>query len=488
MRMLSRDDRAISLLVHDGDRTHVARVFEPTADPAAVEQELAVLEQVTTAPPALRHHVVGLHDLFTLADGRVVALLEHVTGCALGDLLRRGAPTLALGEAVTVLAPLLQAVDAAHELGLVGLPTTAASIRFSATGAPVIVDVGSARPTPVLPTRFRAVEQGYLDDRRALHALTLRVASALSSADAAVLEAALTAGGAHPELLPTAAALFDLAAPMPIRLAERPVAPPLGEPDPVIVASVVDPPRAESDTADAPAGPAPGGLGRAIGASLRALALPAGVVEQAERVIAAAETGAARLRAMASGRMVLPRLRPRFLIAGVGGLGALLLATALAVGSADRPQASASGVAGPTDTESLRSAPPPSMPRTAVSDLPESLVHPEPDEWPGLVEELIHRWVACARAPAAESPVVAASSPCDRVAHAGSTALALLRSPDPRHDVLAQWVRGGGETVVVERMGGAVLVDLVASPEQTTAASLLLVRSEAGWRVRDVRL
>jgi len=36
-------------------------------------------------------------------------------------------------------------------------------------------------------------------------------------------------------------------------------------------------------------------------------------------------------------------------------------------------------------------------------------------------------------------------------------------------------------------MGGAVLVDLVASgPGGTTAASLLVMRSEAGWRIRDV--
>jgi hypothetical protein len=85
---------------------------------------------------------------------------------------------------------------------------------------------------------------------------------------------------------------------------------------------------------------------------------------------------------------------------------------------------------------------------------------------------------------------------------------------DTRHSTLESWQAQGGEVVVVERMGGAALIDLVlptasasetsmnaptssataspatASPATespaTTAASLLVVRSEAGWRVRDV--
>jgi hypothetical protein len=38
--------------------------------------------------------------------------------------------------------------------------------------------------------------------------------------------------------------------------------------------------------------------------------------------------------------------------------------------------------------------------------------------------------------------------------------------------------------VVIDRHGGAVVVDLVDG--ETTTASLLLLRSEAGWRVRAV--
>jgi hypothetical protein len=56
--------------------------------------------------------------------------------------------------------------------------------------------------------------------------------------------------------------------------------------------------------------------------------------------------------------------------------------------------------------------------------------------------------------------------------------------------LLQRWHEGARDAVVAENMGGAVLIDLVGTTavttSTTTTASLLLVRSEAGWRVRDV--
>ena len=70
------------------------------------------------------------------------------------------------------------------------------------------------------------------------------------------------------------------------------------------------------------------------------------------------------------------------------------------------------------------------------------------------------------------------------VVHDGSAAELLIMTEDPRHELLERWSALSGDAVVVERMGAAVLIDLVTAG--TTTASLLVVRSEAGWRVRDV--
>jgi hypothetical protein len=68
---------------------------------------------------------------------------------------------------------------------------------------------------------------------------------------------------------------------------------------------------------------------------------------------------------------------------------------------------------------------------------------------------------------------------------AGSSAEVALHERDERWTLaLESWTAGAAELVVVERMGAAVLIDLIA--EEATMASLLVMRSEAGWRLRDV--
>jgi hypothetical protein len=126
---------------------------------------------------------------------------------------------------------------------------------------------------------------------------------------------------------------------------------------------------------------------------------------------------------------------------------------------------------------------------------PESLLNPSPEEWPAVTDELIDRWLECHAA--LTSPDARPAEDCaSEIVHAGSAAAALIGDDDPRHEVLRRWHEQGGESVVMERMGGAALIDLLVpisadradsvTPAPTTAASLLVVRSEAGWRVRDV--
>lgn len=513
--MLAHDDRALTLLVHGEGHSRVARVFAPTIDPVIVEQELAVLECVASGSAALRHHVVALDDLFTLADGRVVALLEPVTGCGLGDVVRRGSGTLEVGEAITVLAPLFQAVTAGHERGLTGLPMTPSRIRFTPTGAPVVVSVEGARLTPPLPVHYRAIEADYRNDWRALAALAQEVVHAVRPDAASALQAMVAAWG--PELDPTTAAaeLFDLATPIPLRFEERAVRAEAAEPS--ASTHLLDVAGAHPRAASEPSTPAPSS--GVVTSTLRALAVPESVIHAVERaravVIGGAMTGRAAVVAWAAKRRgSIPhrrRLRPQYVLTGAAGAGSLLLAASLGMATPDRADSTGSSFAESAAAEAsggqTSAAEPtdgrfPPSPVVADSDAPERLVHPDPDEWALVVGAVVDRWVACRAAIEFKPDGGAPGGTCDVVVHVGSAAEDLLAVDDDRHAVLANWIVTGGSAVVVERMGGAVLIDLVVAPDDssgsawpgdeaaaaTTAASLLLVRSEAGWRVRDVRL
>ncbi len=517
VRMLAQDDQAVSALVHADGRSHVARVFAPTADPAAIEQELAVHDLLATAPAALRQHVVALADLFTLPDGRLVALLDPVPGCRLDELLRPSAVGLSPGEAVTVLAPLVGAVAAGHELGLTGLPLRPSVIRFTAAGAPTIVELGDARVSPPLPDRYRAAEPAYRADSAALRALADAVAAALPPADASALRGILETVSMEGDLAAAASALFGLAVPEPIRLEERAaggLAPPSTASAPTeaqswpLTALDVGSPSAVPSFGSQPsaAGPgqaAAGGSGRArrmVEETLRALALPDGVRRPVQRGLHTVEVWLDARRRRGGLRAVVapaapgegdrragPRLRPRYALIGAAGIAALLGAVVLAQDVAD-----ASAERGADDTMLVGSPGVSGEPRdagtggpaaAAARDAPERLQRPEADEWPEIIATLVERWDSCR----AEDGVARADCAVT-VAHAGSAAASLITLDDDRHAALAAWARDGGDVVVVERMGGAVLVDLVTpGPGGTTAASLLVMRSEAGWRIRDVR-
>lgn len=168
VRVLGRDDRALTALVHADDAPLVARVLAASTPDTVIDGELAVHDAIATGDRALRAHAVALRDLATLPDGRFVLLLEHLPGPRLADVLAARRGGLALGEAVTVLAPLATAVERAHAVGITGLGVDPAGVRLRASGAPVIVRVQDARGGPALPERFRAADAAHLADRAAL--------------------------------------------------------------------------------------------------------------------------------------------------------------------------------------------------------------------------------------------------------------------------------------------------------------------------------
>lgn len=490
VRTLSTGRHGARLLVHADGHAWVARVLDHECPDEVIDLDVSVSDAALCGPPELRAHVSLVHDVCTTDDGRVALFEEHLAGSRLDALLRAHDGRLGLGEAVTILAPLARAVDEGHQIGLTGLLLATDGVRFRASGAPVLTRRQTARLGPPLPDRFRHREPRYAADRDALERVGRSIAAALPIDERAALIALL-------ERRPTELdrALFELAEPAPVRL-ER------------AQANRHDQPAAPASTAQAGTELAPLAVLKsesatlpswvqrvrnAVVSALESVGLPTSVVRTAAGVVDRvfdAVTGVVRHAATRwHGRENGwgQRVRLRFVIAGLAGAAAVLLA--VVVFTQSEAESSTDDAAGAEDSVHLD-------PDASVSTtgLPETELHPEPGVWPALIGQLVGRWIDCApidpeREGGGTGPPAAdgASSVADctaAVVHEGSAAASLIVSNDERHRLLRDWFQRAGEAVVVERMGGAALVDLIVG--DTTRASLLVVRSEAGWRIRDV--
>lgn len=124
---------------------------------AAVEREHDVLQRV-------RHPHVARPVLATqLDDGRTALVVEHAGGGSLADLIAaRGG--LRPGEVSTLLVGVARGLTALHRAGLAHGDLTAANVLLTATGRPVVADLGSA-------VELSADGVAAVDDVRALGAL-----------------------------------------------------------------------------------------------------------------------------------------------------------------------------------------------------------------------------------------------------------------------------------------------------------------------------
>ena len=111
------------------------KVYRPTISFASIDAELECLSRAEHA------HVVHVRDV---ASNCLV--LERLELGSLAHLLaaRR---SLSLGEALTILAPLGAALDALHASGVVHAAVRASSVMFRASGAPVFACFGRASAT-----------------------------------------------------------------------------------------------------------------------------------------------------------------------------------------------------------------------------------------------------------------------------------------------------------------------------------------------------
>lgn len=128
-----------------GDTGQVAlKVFRSGSAADSVERELTALTEAKSGLPALI-------DIATLADGRVCVVLERLRGDSLAHYLARYG-LASEGEAVTILAPVIVALGDLHAVGLVHTGLSQASIVVAERGRPVLLGLGSLLSLPVAGT------------------------------------------------------------------------------------------------------------------------------------------------------------------------------------------------------------------------------------------------------------------------------------------------------------------------------------------------
>lgn len=496
------------------------KVFRSDADGPAVDRQVRAL--LAVSPGTLSR----LADVATTPDGRACLVLDRLAGPTLAGLLAdRG--RLAPGEIVTIVATVTTALHALHTAGFGHAAVTPASVRFDDRGRPVLLGLGDLVDLPAgaggvarrrddlvrLAGFVRSVVD-HLDHRR----------TELAGADA-VLAAFDTAATVRPlpaDLTGPEAALFTwcpataVAGAAPGASTAEPGDP--REPGapressatvpqhrPVPARPDTDPGRPAGAGAGAPRAVARTrpirGAPAALVTRLRRAApvwraalprLPGGAARAARSVAGAVRsrgdgrTGRTRVRAHAA------RIPAKPVLVGIG-LAVLLVWSALAgLTGTSAPAGSGAGA----DATSAPATAPPTVAATTAAGLPEPAGSADPAGAPSLqaddpaaaVLDLLRLREACL----AETSVLC----LDGVDQAGSVVMAAdgylvreLQATDAERAPARQPPVATLSATVRERSGNAALVALSgATPDSgyTQPASALVIKGEAGWRLREL--
>ena len=411
-------------------RPVAVKVFRPEVGDASIAAEIEALAR------AAGEHVLPLRDVTTAEDGAHALILERIPGVSLGRLLRQRS-RLELGEAITILAPIMLALARLHERGAIHGAVRADAVSFDGSGAPVLCCFGRAFPiAPGQPPALLDAVPGIALEIRASAAMAGSVLAAVDNPSARALGDWVDGGPALERatwFAEFADRLFDSGLPAPVDLtAQDPVLPVSAVPGRVV--------RAAAPVDELPPAPAalPGLLARMV---------PAEAADVARRVLSAL-------------RAVRPRL---WLVAG--GVAAALIAAAVLV-----PQGGSGAAA--------RSSPTPVPPTQVVGTGPESAVMG--DDPVAAVVALLQARERCIR----DLSVLC----LDDVAQQGSAALAadraVIQSLQDGVGTPPSFAVAAAQVTIDERLGDSAILSL-AGVAETEPASLLLMKGEAGWRIRD---
>ncbi|KQP55605.1 protein kinase [Agreia sp. Leaf283] len=517
MRRFAVGSRATLLLARPSSpsaephpRARLVKVFHAETSASSIDVELAAL----SAP--VNTHVVRLIDVATVGWGEPPCLvLERLPGPALSAYLD-DQQRLTAGQAVTILAPLCAAVQALHEAGVTHGAVHLRRIVFDQRGAPVLTGFGRgallspplaqgaisgsrARPRTGEPAESpeSVWRSAVLEDHRGLLSVIEGVLAhvdpgELRGFDIATSAAEVGIGPSADFLARVEGRLFAMASPNAISLqSHAPVGAPTHSParEPAEQLSFVPAARptrpsqptqptettetTEYDWQESIAVPSPTPAENRLVAALRILGAPSSVLEIVSRIVDAAAQRSNRIAPVASAAAAdtgdergrpARRLGRRPLL--VGAFCAVVAATVLLLAlpvPRDQAQAGvdvvasseASEVPGPTDepqSEAMR----------------DDATLAQTDDPAAALRALSEASDGCAAAAEQEACLTAVFQP-DYLAS--------------DVDAAGPLVIDASEAIVTGAWGGSALV---AARLNDQPASFLLMKEEAGWRVRDV--
>jgi len=404
------------------------KVFRPDVPQLSVSAEIEALSRASGP------HCVTLLDLATAPDGSPALLLERLPGGSLARLLRHRS-RVRVGEAITVLAPIALTVSALHAAGVVHGAVRAESVLFTGEGAPVLACFGTARLIqPAMPPALLATEHGVADDQLALSGLARSVLSLVHDDQAAEL----------------------------LRWFDETPAPGVVWLDEAVTNLFALGDASSIDFEQEPHASAPRSIPRHIAeaAPTEGVARPSwlSAVSPPEWIESGITPLIARLRA------ALALVRPRVWV--IAGAVASALVAAIVVVPSSGSDATAEAPA--------QSSPAPTLAADA-------------QQGPVTGDDPIAAFLALVEA--RDRCIRDLSVLClDDVDQPGSAALdtdqALVRAVQDGTGAAPTWEISASQVAVAERLGNSALLDL-DDPAESEPASVLLMKGEAGWRIRD---
>ena len=459
IRKLGFGARADIWLGHDGHNTAAIKVFRPTTARASIDQEIEALGR------ASHRHLLSLIDLSSTPDGTPCLVLERLSLLSVARILENRA--LDAGEAVTVLAPLALAVSELHRVGVAHSSIRPGSVLFDSAGAPVLACFGSVRLVGAFPdppdARSLTIAQqsessAFAHDLERLVELTTLVLERIDDSRAV----GKWLKGVAPESPSTpwpdhfaeelAERLFTLETPRPVN-ATAELTPKSGEPVPLrVVPSRVIP--------SAPASTTLGGI----------LALPTGIEAQVAGWWKSLTGSSLRAKVTRTFGNVRPRV---WIPAGIVALLVGLAGVFLPGNAATTPSPMTPMTPTPSSTSPSSRGGTPIEGAAVVSD--------DPVEAATALLKLRHSCYRQLSVLCLDSVNQANSAAMDADSHAIRLAQQGAVSQDS--------IDFESTTVhLVELLGDTALLSLdpATTLPGTPAASLLLVKGEAGWRIRDL--
>jgi serine/threonine protein kinase len=529
--ILTGDTAEQSPELGETERTAALKLFRPGVGSPAIDEEIEALARASSP------HLLELRDLASTPDGRPCLILPRLVGTGLARVLADRS-SIEVGEAVTILAPIAAAVAELHRVGVAHGAVRASSVLFSDAGAPVLACFGhavlvgefpesedSASLTPAERSECDAVVSDLADLARMgvevlgrvrsieTHGAGTRLVDWLSSSDPAPIADAFARDFEDRlyDLAPGAPVLFrDPAAaaprPLPVRTSARGgQGVPLPARDARWVARIrlllhrrSSPEARSSSGAPSSASPNPVSLTRVD----RASRVPAGCKSLDEHLAERIDGHPVR-ETMSRARAAAARVRRPFWIAGALGAAALVAALVLVPSNADGAPNS------PRSTATSRAPSPAQKSEAQKSGAQKSGAQKSGAQ--ALASHSAGRSGSppeSKRAITGDDPAAATAALLTIREHCISTrSVACLNDvdqadasvlDDDRYLIRSLQAGGGtpdrpslanATTTLAQMLGDSALVTVVASAHGDAApVSVLVVKGESGWRIRDLMI